>query len=137
MIFRASAIRTTHDSCADHSPHGEGTPNDAAPPSTTWHQTNSKTYVHPNQPRSHCHKDLVQFWELAHMASETRREPSRDREDLGPVVGDGDRMLEMRGKFPVASHDAPIVVEHERVVRTDVEHGLDCVDHAGLQLRTR
>jgi DNA invertase Pin-like site-specific DNA recombinase len=70
------------------------------------------------------------------VVSETRRKPLRNGEDLGSAVGDGDRVFEMRGKLPVASHDTPLVVEHERVVRADVEHGLDGVDHAGLQLGT-
>jgi len=46
---------------------------------------------------------------------------SRESEDLGSVLGDRDRVLEVRGEFAVFGHDAPPVVEHVRLVGATFE----------------
>ena len=50
---------------------------------------------------------------------------SREGEDLGAVVGDGDGVLEVGGAAAVGGDDGPAVVEHSVSARAGVDHGLD------------
>src|SRR3954454_4329511 len=48
--------------------------------------------------------------------------PSRQGQDLVPVVGDEDGVLELRGPLAVCGHDRPAVVPHLPVRGAEVEH---------------
>ena len=58
-------------------------------------------------------------------------------EDLRPVLGHTDRVFDMRGQFPVRSHDAPAIFEDVGVLRAEVDHWLNGEDHADFELRPR
>src|SRR6266849_4928355 len=55
------------------------------------------------------------------------------RENVGAVVGDGDRVLEVRGQASVGRDRRPAVLEHPNLPRPHGHHGLDGQHHAGLE----
>src|SRR5262249_26207397 len=57
-------------------------------------------------------------------------------ENLGAVVQDGDRVLEMSRQRAVGSHHGPAIVEGNRLPAADVDHGLDRDNEARLELRS-
>ena len=69
--------------------------------------------------------------------SEGGRKYRRRREDLGAVVGDDDRVLELRGAQTVARHRGPTVGPHALALRTHRDHRLDRERHPRLQLHRR
>src|SRR6478609_12083309 len=57
---------------------------------------------------------------------------SGEGQDLGPVVGDEQGVLELRAGLPVAGDDGPVVVPHVPLAGAEVQHRLDGERHAGL-----
>src|SRR5215470_5210563 len=55
------------------------------------------------------------------------------REHVGPVVGDGDGVLEVGGQAAVGGHRRPPVVEHPDLPRSERDHGLDGQHHPRLE----
>ena len=57
----------------------------------------------------------------------------REREDLGAVLRQADRMLELRRERLVAGHRRPVVGENLGLGAAEVDHRLNGEEHAGLQ----
>ena len=57
-------------------------------------------------------------------------------EDFGPVVSDGDGVLEVGRERTIGRHDAPPVIQGVGIFPTDVDHRLHGKDHALLQCRS-
>src|SRR5947208_14017460 len=54
-------------------------------------------------------------------------------QDFGPVLGDRDRVFEVRGEGPIPGHDRPAIGLDFDLFAAQGEHGPDCQAHAGLE----
>src|SRR6187397_2042611 len=61
------------------------------------------------------------------------RRSTAGREHLVPVLGHGDRVLEVRRQGTVLGHDGPAVGKHARLPAADVDHRLHGNDQPGLE----
>src|SRR5205085_3007236 len=57
----------------------------------------------------------------------------RQRKNLDAVLGDADRMLELRRQRTVARHRGPAVGQDFYMRLAEIDHRLDGEEHAGLQ----
>ena len=64
-------------------------------------------------------------------------DPRQLRQDLGAVLGDGDRVLEVGGQRAVAGDDGPAVGLDLDLVAAEREHRLDGEAEARLELMPR
>ena len=59
----------------------------------------------------------------------------RDGEDLDPIVGNADHVLELGGERAVPGHGGPAIVQDLHLRPADIHHRLDGEEHAGAQHR--
>src|SRR6185436_17911446 len=86
------------------------------------------------EPRTERPRDSVRSSVRHPPSSDPSCPPSDGRQDLGPLLGNRDRMLEVSSQRAIDGRDCPIVVEHVRAIVAQREHRLDGQAESRLDL---